>query len=491
VSIEIFVNVAPRETRAAIVETGVLQEVYLERTSRRGLVSNLYKGRVSRVLPGMQAAFIDIGLERTAFLHVADIASSQSADDTVVLPAVDDIRRLVSPGDDILVQVIKDPLGTKGARLTTFVTLPSRYLVYMPRGEGIGVSARIEDETERQRLKSIVSEYISKNPSAGGGYILRTASQGVSADNLREDMMYLDKLWRHVRTRANETSSGSIVHEDLPLALRVLRDELSRGVSRVLVDSAREHAEMIAFATNFMPDAATRIELYPGPRPIFDLHGIEEEIGKALERKVTLKSGGHLVIDQTEAMTTIDVNTGAYVGHRNLEETIFRTNLEAAVAIARQLRLRNLGGIIIIDFIDMRDEAHRRQVLAAMERALAGDRAQTHIVSLSPLGLVEMTRKRTRESLEHLLCGPCPTCEGRGFVKSPETVCNEIFREIVRQSRQFASRELLILAHQDVVDRLLDEESPTLAELEAQIGRPIRMQVEALYGVDHFDVVLV
>ncbi|HVO49211.1 MAG TPA: ribonuclease G [Steroidobacteraceae bacterium] len=490
-SIEIFVNVAPRETRAAIVETGVLQEVYLERTSRRGLVSNLYKGRVSRVLPGMQAAFIDIGLERTAFLHVADIASSQSADDTVVLPAVDDIRRLVSPGDDILVQVIKDPLGTKGARLTTFVTLPSRYLVYMPRGEGIGVSARIEDETERQRLKSIVSEYISTNPSAGGGYILRTASQGVSADNLREDMMYLDKLWRHVRTRANETSSGSIVHEDLPLALRVLRDELSRGVSRVLVDSAREHAEMIAFATNFMPDAATRIELYPGPRPIFDLHGIEEEIGKALERKVTLKSGGHLVIDQTEAMTTIDVNTGAYVGHRNLEETIFRTNLEAAVAIARQLRLRNLGGIIIIDFIDMRDEAHRRQVLAAMERALAGDRAQTHIVSLSPLGLVEMTRKRTRESLEHLLCGPCPTCEGRGFVKSPETVCNEIFREIVRQSRQFASRELLILAHQDVVDRLLDEESPTLAELEAQIGRPIRMQVEALYGVDHFDVVLV
>ncbi|HUI60524.1 MAG TPA: ribonuclease G [Steroidobacteraceae bacterium] len=488
-SIEIFVNVAPRETRAAIVETGVLQEVYVERTSRRGLVSNLYKGRVSRVLPGMQAAFVDIGLERTAFLHVADIANAQT-DDTVVLPSVDDIRRLVSPGDDILVQVIKDPLGTKGARLTTFITLPSRYLVYMPRGEGIGVSARIDDEVERQRLKAVVAEFVGGSPS-GGGYILRTASQGVSAESLREDMMYLDKLWRHVRVRANETQSGSIVHEDLPLALRVLRDELSRGVSRVLVDSAREHADMVAFATNFMPDAATRVELYSGPRPIFDLHGIEEEIGKALERKVTLKSGGHLVIDQTEAMTTIDVNTGAYVGHRNLEETIFRTNLEAAVSIARQLRLRNLGGIIIIDFIDMRDEAHRHQVLAAMERALAGDRAQTHIVSLSPLGLVEMTRKRTRESLEHLLCSPCPTCEGRGFVKSPETVCNEIFREIVRQSRQFASRELLILAHQDVVDRLLDEESPTLAELEAQVGRPIRMQVEALYGVDHFDVVLV
>jgi ribonuclease G len=487
-SIEILVNVAPRETRAAIVETGVLQEIYVERTSRRGLVSNLYKGRVSRVLPGMQAAFVDIGLERTAFLHVADIANTHT-DDTVVLPTVDDIRRLVSQGDDILVQVIKDPLGTKGARLTTFIALPSRYLVYMPRGDGIGVSARIDDEVERQRLKEAIAGFIV--PGAEGGYILRTASQGVSTDNLREDMVYLDKLWRHVRGRALETQPGAIVHEDLPLALRVLRDELSRGVSRVLVDSPREQAHMVEFAAAFMPDAATRIELYAGPRPLFDLHGIEEEIAKALERKVTLKSGGHLVIDQTEAMTTIDVNTGAYVGHRNLEETIFRTNLEAAVAIARQLRLRNLGGIIIIDFIDMRDEAHRRQVLAALERALSGDRAQTHIVSLSPLGLVEMTRKRTRESLEHLLCVACPTCEGRGFVKSAETACNEIFREIVRQSRQFASRELLILAHQDVVDRLLDEESATLAELESQVGRPIRMQVEALYGVDQYDVVLV
>ncbi|MGH8140507.1 MAG: ribonuclease G [Steroidobacteraceae bacterium] len=485
-SIEIMVNVAPSETRAAIVETGVLQEVYIERTSRRGLVSNLYKGRVSRVLPGMQAAFVEIGLERTAFLHVADIAAG-NPDDTIVLPTVDDIRRLVSPGDDILVQVIKDPLGTKGARLTTFIALPSRYLVYMPRGEGIGVSARIDDEAERQRLKEAVASFIASDTA--GGYILRTASQGVTVESLREDMLYLDKLWHHVRARAREAQPGSIVHEDLPLALRVLRDELSRGVSRVLVDSPREHADMVAFAAAFMPDAATRIELYAGPRPIFDLHGIEDEIAKALERKVTLKSGGHLVIDQTEAMTTIDVNTGAYVGHRNLEETIFRTNLEAAVAIARQLRLRNLGGIIIIDFIDMRDEPHRRQVLAALERALAGDRAQTHIVSLSPLGLVEMTRKRTRESLEHLLCAPCPSCEGRGFVKSAETVCNEIFREIVRQTRQFASRELLILAHQDVVDRLLDEESTTLAELESQVGRPIRMQVEALYGVDQYDVV--
>src|SRR5690348_17975269 len=279
---EILISVTPRETRVALMEGGVLQEIYVERTRRRGLVGNLYKGRVSRVLPGMQAAFVDIGLERTAFLHAADIANVPPHDATVVLPAplspAEDIRRLVNPGDDILVQVIKDPIGTKGARLTTFVALPSRYLVYMPRGEGIGVSARIDDEGERQRLKAAVASLITAE--APGGYILRTAAQGVTVESLREDMAYLDKLWNHVRVRATETQSGAIVHEDLPLALRVLRDELSRGVSRVLVDSPREHADMVAFAAAFMPDAAARIELYPGPRPIFDLHGIEEEIGK-------------------------------------------------------------------------------------------------------------------------------------------------------------------------------------------------------------------
>ncbi|HSY06558.1 MAG TPA: ribonuclease G [Steroidobacteraceae bacterium] len=493
-SLEILVNVAPRETRAAIVDTGVVQEVHIERSSRRGLVSNLYKGRVSRVLPGMQAAFVEIGLERTAFLHAADIARS-AAEDTLLgaaalsAPPAEDIRRLVNSGDDILVQVIKDPIGTKGARLTTFIALPSRYLVYMPRGVGVGVSARIDEEAERTRLKGLIIELGAEG--AGGGYIVRTAAQGASVESLREDLGYLAKLWEHVQVRAAQAPPGTVVHEDLPLSLRVLRDELSRDVSRVLVDSARELARMQEFTAAYMSQSTPLLELYAGPRPLFDLNGVEEEIAKALDRKVSLKSGGHLVIDQTEAMTTIDVNTGAYVGHRNLEETIFRTNLEAAVSIARQLRLRNLGGIIIIDFIDMRDEPHRRAVLAALERALAGDRAQTHIVSLSPLGLVEMTRKRTRESLEHLLCEPCPSCEGRGFVRTPETVCNEIFREIVRQSRQFASRELLILAHQDVVDRLLDEESATLGELEAQVGRPIRLQVEALYGVDHYDVVLV
>ena len=491
-TVEILVNVAPAETRAALVEEGVVQELYVERRSRRGLVGNLYQGRVTRVLPGMQAAFIDVGLERTAFLHAADVAGPPP-DETVAglaplgAPPVEDVRRLLSPGDEILVQVIKDPIGTKGARLTTYITLPARFLVYLPRGVGIGVSGRIDDEAERQRLKAAVAQL--RGAEADGGYILRTAAQGAPLESLREDMEYLRKLWHHVRGRAIQASPGALVHEDLPLPLRILRDELSRGVVRVLVDSAAEHARMVAFAADFMPATAAHIERHGGPRPIFDLHGIEEEIAKALERQVPLKSGGHLVVDQREAMTTIDVNTGGYVGHHSLEETTFRTNLEAAAAIGRQLRLRNLGGIIIIDFIDMHDESHRSQVLAALEHSLAGDRAQARIVSLSPLGLVEMTRKRTRESLEHLLCEPCPSCEGRGFVKTPETVCNEILREILRQAAHPSGRELLILAHADVVERLLGNEEGTLAELRAQAGIPIRLQVEGLYGVDQFDIV--
>ena len=499
---EILINVAPRENRAALIENGVLMELFVERQSRRGIVSNLYKGRVQRVLPGMQAAFIDVGLERTAFLHAADISTPISDNTLVGVPEALDIRRLVNEGDDILVQVVKDPMGTKGARLTTFVALPSRLMVYMPRGEGVGVSARIEEEAERGRLKALVTQSIAETlagetPSGkacsgknGGGYIVRTAAQGATSDAIREDMKYLCRLWQHVREKGLMSRAGDLVYEDLPLPTRILRDELARGVDRVLVDNAASHARMLEFAASFMPGSTTRIELYSGQRPIFDLHGVEDEIGKALERSVSLKSGGHLVIDQTESMTTIDVNTGGFVGHRNLEDTIFRTNLEAAVAIARQLRLRNLGGIIIIDFIDMTDAAHRTQVMDALQRALAGDHAQTHIASVSSLGLVEMTRKRTRDSLEHLLCAACPSCEGRGFVRTPETVCYEIFREIVRQSSQFQSKELLILAHQNVIDRLLDEESAVLAELEHQVGRPIRLQVEALYGFDQYDVVL-
>jgi ribonuclease G len=487
-SVEILINASVHEARAAVVENGVVQEVFLERASRRGLISNIYKGRVSRVLPGMQAAFIEIGLERTAFLHASDIFDPRHGATGIEAPRTDNIRALVAEGDEILVQVVKDPLGTKGARLTTYITLPSRHLVYLPQGGGVGVSARIESEAERERLRAAVQAGVE--PGEGAGYIVRTAAEDAPPEALRADMIYLRKLWEVVREKGLRTQPGQLVHADLPLHLRVLRDFVGPDVERVIIDQPGAHREMSEFAATFMPDALQRIELYGEQRSVFELHHVEDEIQKALERKVPLKSGGYLFIDQTEAMTTIDVNTGAFVGHRNLEETIFRTNLEAAVAIARQLRLRNLGGIIIIDFIDMEESDHRRQVLQALERALADDHVKTSISSVSPLGLVEMTRKRTRESLEHLLCRACPTCEGRGFVKTVETVCYEIFREIVRQARLFESQQLMVLAHQDVIERLLDEESAALGDLELITGKPIRLQAEAQYSADQYDVVL-
>jgi ribonuclease G len=489
---EVLINVGPREIRAALVEEGVLQELMLERTNRRGLISNIYKGRVSRVLPGMQAAFIDIGLERAAFLHASDIVQPSDAEsgnpDTKDAAQTDEIQALVAEGGEILVQVLKDPLGTKGARLTTFITIPSRYLVFMPKGQGVGISSRIEDEPERQRLRDAALSFMQ--PGDLGGYIVRTAAEGADPQALRADMVFLQKLWGVLSEKATQCRPGNLVYEDLPLPIRVLRDVVSSGVEKVSVDHDETHGSMQEFARTFMPDLAERIERYGGDRPIFDLYGVEEEIQRSLDRKVPLKSGGYLMLDQTEAMTTIDVNTGAYVGHRNLEETIFRTNLEATVAIARQLRLRNLGGIVIIDFIDMQEEEHRRQVRQALEKALENDHAKTHISSVSPLGLVEMTRKRTRESLEHMLCVACPTCEGRGFVKTIETVCYEIFREILRQARQFQFQEMMVLAHQDVIERLLDEESAALAELEVFTRKPIRLQTEALYNQDQYDVVL-
>ncbi len=484
---EILVNVTPREVRAALLENGVLQEALIERDSHRGLVSNLYMGRVSRVLPGMQAAFIDIGIARTAFLHASDIAGSRHEERANGETDIN-IRDLVEEGSDLLVQVLKDPLGTKGARLTTHVTIPSRYVVMMPQSAGIGISARIEDDAERERLRQCIESIT--DPDSPPGYIVRTAAEGATAEALRADILFLERLWAAIEESRAEAGSAELVYEDLPLAVRVLRDLLGAETERVRVDSDPLFARMKDFADRFMPDMSPMIERYTGERPIFDLYGIEDEIQRALQRKVPLKSGGYLIFDQTEAMTTIDVNTGAYVGHRNLEETIFRTNLEAAVAIARQLRLRNLGGIIIIDFIDMIEEEHRRQVSQALSGRLAGDHAKTQIMAVSPLGLIEMTRKRNRESLEHVLCQACPSCEGRGFVKTPETVCYEIFREILRQHGQFDFQELLVLARPDIIERLLDEESAGVAELEELTGSPIRLQSEGLYAPDQFDVVL-
>lgn len=485
---EILVNVSSGETRVAIVENGVLQEVLIERASRSGLVSNIYMGKISRVLPGMQAAFIEIGLERTAFLHVSDIVKPVADDNGAEAVDQNQIRDLVREGESLLVQVVKDPLGTKGARLTTFITIPSRYLVYMPNGSGVGVSSRIDDEVERERLRETVMQFI--DPSIPGGYIVRTAAEGAQYEALRADMLFLSKLWKVVSERGKQVNGDALIYEDLALHKRILRDVLNADIEKIRVDSEDAFRGMRDFAQTFIPELAPVIDQYTGDRPLFDLHNVEEEIQKALGSKVGLKSGGYLIIDQTEAMTTVDVNTGAFVGHRNLEDTIYKTNLEATQAIARQLRLRNLGGIIILDFIDMADEEHRRQVLQALERYLSRDQAKFYISEVTQLGLVEMTRKRTRESLQHITCEPCPVCDGRGFVKTAETVCYEIFREIVRQNRQFDFQQLTILASQEVTDRLIDDESASLAELELTTGKPIRLQPESSYYVEQFDVVL-
>jgi len=483
---EILINVTPSEVRAALLENGVLQEVYIERLVRRGLISNIYKGRVLRALPGMQAAFIDIGLQRTAFLHASDIAGNEPTNGNGEVPP---IRDLVCEGDEIMVQVVKDPLGNKGARLTTFITLPSRHLVLLPCSDTVGVSARIEDEQERERLRSIVEEILAEHDLECGA-IVRTVAEGMEKEALLGDLRYTRKLWDVVRERCHTASVKSLIHEDLSLPMRVLRDMVTSDIESILVDSEEDFDAMREFAKTYLPDIDLNIELYRRRRPIFDLHGIEDEIRKSLDRNIPLKSGGYLIFDQTEAMTTIDINTGGYVGHRNLEETIYRTNLEAAVAIARQLRLRNLGGIIIIDFIDMEEEDHRENVLHALERALSKDHARHQLTPVSPLGLVEMTRKRTRESLQHVLCEDCPSCDGRGFVMTADTVCFEIFREIIRQSRQFEFDEVLVLAHQDVVELLLDEQARSLAELGELTGKSIRLQTESLYLQDQFDVVL-
>ena len=488
-SAEILVNVTPRETRDAIVENGVLQEVFIERDNKRGLVGNVYKGRVSRVLPGMQAAFVSIGLQRTAFLHASN-ATALVGDEVHMEErrGGESITQLLKDDQEVLVQVIKDPLGSKGARLTMHITVPSRYLVFMPGYASVGVSQRIEDEGERQRLRDIVTG--AAEGRGAGGYIVRTAAESATEAALPAALAFLPKLWNVIQLRAAAAAPGEIVHEDLPLPMRVMRDLVTADVDKVRIDSWETYQRVVEFAHQFVPHVVPRIEHYAGERPCFDLYSVEDELQKALDRKVQLKSGGYLIIDQTEAMTTIDVNTGAFVGHRNLEETIFKTNLEAAQAITRQLRLRNLGGIIIIDFIDMIDEEHKRQVMRALEKGLERDRAKAFVTSVSELGLVQMPRKRTRESLQHLLCEPCPACDGRGTVKTPVTVCYEIFREIVREARQFDAQKLLVLASQEGVDLVLDEESASVAELEEFIGKPIRFRVEAMYTQEQFDVVL-
>ena len=490
---EILVNVTPRETRVAVVENGMLQELHIERGWRRGVVGNIYKGKVQRVMPGMQAAFVDIGLERTAFLHANDVvrpAQPEAIDEA--MPAapqpVRPVTELLRDGQEVIVQVVKDPIGSKGARLTTQLSIPSRYLVLLPQSRVIGVSVRIEDEAERLRLKSLVAAASPVDEPLG--YIVRTNAEGQPAEALAEDLAYLSRVWNIVGKRSREAPVQPCIYEDLSLPLRAVRDLIRKDVEKVKVDSRETFDRLQAFVAKYMPVLAERIELYTGNRPIFDLYGVEDEIQRALDKEVPLKSGGYLVIDQTEAMTTVDVNTGSFVGQRNLEETVYRTNLEAAQAVARQLRLRNLGGIIIIDFIDMVDADHRRQVLRTLEKSLAKDHAKTTVYDFSPLGLVEMTRKRTVESLQRQLSETCNACGGRGMVKTPETVTYEIFREIVRAVRQFEAERLLVIASPKVVARITEDESAAVVELEEFLGKSIRFQADEQYLQEQFDVVL-
>jgi len=490
---DILINITPQETRVAIAAAGSVQELLIERAASRGLVGNIYRGRVARVLPGMQSAFVDIGLERAAFLHVADLREHRGEHRTEGEAGMP-IEKLIAEGEPLLVQVVKDPIGTKGARLSTQISIAGRLLVYLPASSShdnghIGVSQRIEGESGRAALRERLKELLPADER--GGYIIRTLGESATEEELRADLQYLRQLWQAIRERSLGAEPPRLVHEDLSLAQRVLRDMVGAQTARVLVDSRENYQKLCAFAERYMPNVRGRLQHYTGERPLFELHNVEAEIEKALSRRVELKSGGTLVIDQTEALTTIDVNTGGYVGGRSFDDTVFKTNLEAAQAIARQLRLRNLGGIIVVDFIDMQGEEHRAAVLEELRRALGRDRTRVTVNGFSALGLVEMTRKRTRESLAHVLCEPCPACGGRGEVKTAHTVCYEILREVLRESRAFQeAREFRVLASQPVVELLQEEESASLAMLSDFIGKPVSVQLESSYAQEQYDIVL-
>jgi ribonuclease G len=487
---DILINWTPQETRVAIVENGSVQELHVERTLERAQVGNIYAGKVARVLPGMQSAFVEIGLERAAFLHVADVHVAGKENGNGHAPQ-QPIERLVFEGQTLMVQVIKDPIGTKGARLSTQISIAGRLLVYLPQDDHIGISQKIGSPELREQLRTRMQALV-KTADGGptGGFILRTNAEDATDEELADDIAYLRKTWAATRERSFKSPPGTLLHQDLSLVERVLRDLADDETAAIRIDSKLQFDALTTFGREFTPGAVGKLEHYKGERPIFDLHGIDDEIAKALARRVDLKSGGYLIVDQTEAMTTIDVNTGGFVGARNFDDTIFKTNLEAALAIARQLRLRNLGGIIIIDFIDMTREDHRAAVLSELRKQLARDKTKITVSGFTQLGLVEMTRKRTRESLSHMLCMPCPTCEGRGQVKTARTVCYDILREILREARQFDPKEFRVIASAAVVEMLLDEESQHLAGLSDFIGKPISLRAEAFASPEQYDIVL-
>ncbi|ARN20434.1 ribonuclease G [Piscinibacter gummiphilus] len=495
---DILINWSPQETRVGIVENGAVQELHVERTLERGLVGNIYAGRVARVLPGMQSAFIDIGLERAAFLHVADVhvTGSPRAEHGPGAAPPPPIERLVFEGQTLTVQVIKDPIGTKGARLSTQISIAGRLLVFLPQDDHIGISQKIGSHELREQLRTRMNTLAGKPPEGdpapynGGGFILRTNAEDATDEELADDIAYLRKTWGLIREKSFKTPPGELLHQDLSLVQRVLRDLASDNTQSIRIDSRMQYDQLVAFGTAFTPTSVSKLAHYKGERPIFDLYNIDDEVARALARRVDLKSGGYLIIDQTEALTTVDVNTGGYVGARNFDDTIFKTNLEATQAIARQLRLRNLGGIIIIDFIDMAREEHQNAVLSELRKQLARDRTKITVSGFTQLGLVEMTRKRTRESLAHMLCEPCPVCAGKGQVKTARSVCYDILREILREARQFNPKEFRVIASATVVEMLLDEESQHLAGLSDFIGKPISLQAEATGSPEAYDIVL-
>jgi len=502
-SVELLVNVAPFETRIARIENGQAEEIYIER--ERGLKGNIYKGRVQRVLPGIQAAFIDIGLEKAGFLYAGDIATAKQPDtnftDDLEQSDEDDsnantppparrnappIANLLKDNQELMVQVSREPIASKGPRMTSQIGLPGRYLVYLPHLDHIGIAKRLEGQEERERLLNICQSMELKQ----GGIIIRTVAEGKEEADIRQDLDYLLRLWADVEKRSKNSARGSLIHKELNLYLRVMRDYVDSDIEKIHIDSRSAYDGMKKFARRFMPEVAKKLYYYPGDRPIFDVYGVESTIELALQRRVPLKSGGHIVIDQTEALIAIDVNSGSFVGSKNMEETGFKTNLEAVHEIVHQLRLRNLGGIIVIDFIDMQEEENKQKLMEMLAEALKRDKAKNHIVQLSELGLVEMTRKRTRESLGRMLLTECKSCHGNGLEKSLQTICYQLFREVVAEARAYPCEKLTVIAHPDIIDLMLGEENEGVLQLEIFLSKEISFESDENFAADHYEIVL-
>ncbi|MCB0351581.1 MAG: Rne/Rng family ribonuclease [Bdellovibrionales bacterium] len=507
-STEILINVQTNQTRVAYVEDRTLVDLKIDRKVSPTLVGSIYKGKVLRVLPGMQAAFVDIGLGRAAFLYVGDIRDEMTHDGKIIFDEEDGgdqveadslteptpesqaasgkppIQDLIKPGQLLLVQVAKDPLGTKGSRITTHISLPGRNIVFMPTVNHIGVSRRIEDASERDRLKGIIEKLKPE-----GGVIVRTAGEGASESDVAADLEYLSRLWTEIQSAYDKRKAVGPVHTEVDVELRALRDLLEEKVDRVIVDDPQVYKKVLAFVTQFLPKFKNRIVLHKEDRPLFDLYELDLEISRALGRRIWLKSGGYIVIDEAEALVVIDVNTGKYVGKRDLEDTIVTTNIEAAREIAHQLRIRNCGGIIIIDFIDMEKENHREKVVEVFRQALAKDRARTVLSPMSELGLVEMTRKRIRPSLIASLCDPCPYCEGKGYIKQKTTIAHEIFRTLDREASRHRSKATTVVRCQsEVADWIYAEEAEALENVEQKLGHSIAFKIEPNFHLEQFEI---